>query len=66
MGVPPGAAPNASATAAWLLTYALRLEAVGIWLGLLTGVATTAVLLLRRHAVSLDARAEGRTAVAAA
>ncbi|MFI6685907.1 MATE family efflux transporter [Streptomyces sp. NPDC050485] len=52
--------------AAWLLAYALRLEAVGIWLGLLTGLATTAVLLLRRYSASLSARADARTAVVAA
>ncbi|MFE3902578.1 MATE family efflux transporter [Streptomyces sp. NPDC059153] len=52
--------------AAWLLAYALDLEAVGIWLGLLTGLATTAILLLRRYSASLTARADGRTSVAAA
>ncbi|GGT63020.1 MATE family efflux transporter [Streptomyces atratus] len=44
--------------AAWLLAYALDLEAVGIWLGLLTGLATTAILLLRRYSASLTARAD--------
>ncbi|MFE5095594.1 MATE family efflux transporter [Streptomyces sp. NPDC056638] len=52
--------------AAWLLAYALDLEAVGIWLGLLTGLATTAILLLRRYSASLAARADDRTSVAAA
>ncbi|MFB6872827.1 MATE family efflux transporter [Streptomyces sp. NPDC056323] len=52
--------------AAWLLAYALNLEAVGIWLGLLTGLATTAILLLRRYSASLTARADDRTSVAAA
>ncbi|MFF2407031.1 MATE family efflux transporter [Streptomyces sp. NPDC058092] len=52
--------------AAWLLAYALDLEAVGIWLGLLTGLATTAILLLRRYSASLTARADDRTSVAAA
>ncbi|MFB6943745.1 MATE family efflux transporter [Streptomyces sp. NPDC056237] len=52
--------------AAWLLAYALNLEAVGIWLGLLTGLATTAILLLRRYSSSLTARADDRTSVAAA
>ncbi|MFB6777885.1 MATE family efflux transporter [Streptomyces sp. NPDC056352] len=52
--------------AAWLLAYALNLEAVGIWLGLLTGLATTAILLLRRYSTSLTARADDRTSVAAA
>ncbi|MET8747885.1 MATE family efflux transporter [Streptomyces sp. NPDC004728] len=46
---------------AWLLAYALHLEAVGLWLGLLTGLATTAVLLLRRYSASLTARADNRT-----
>ncbi|MFF4947993.1 MATE family efflux transporter [Streptomyces chattanoogensis] len=35
--------------AAWLLAHPLHLEVLGIWLGLLTGLATTAVLLLRRY-----------------
>ncbi|MFJ6573387.1 MATE family efflux transporter [Streptomyces sp. NPDC091292] len=52
--------------ASWLLAYALRLEAVGIWLGLLTGLATTAVLLLRRYSTSLTARADGQMTVATA
>ncbi|MFE4333177.1 MATE family efflux transporter [Streptomyces sp. NPDC056831] len=52
--------------AAWLLAYALDLEAVGIWLGLLTGLATTAILLLRRYSASLTARVDDRTSVAAA
>ncbi|MFI0090729.1 hypothetical protein [Streptomyces bobili] len=42
--------------AAWLLSHPLGLETVGIWLGLLTGLATTAVLL-RRYGSSLAARA---------
>ncbi|WP_051819400.1 MATE family efflux transporter [Streptomyces sp. NRRL S-920] len=42
--------------AAWLLSHPLGLETVGIWLGLLTGLATTAVLLLRRYGSSLAAR----------
>ncbi|MYX11700.1 MATE family efflux transporter [Streptomyces sp. SID8375] len=33
----------------WLLAYALDLATLGIWLGLLTGLATTALLLLRRY-----------------
>ncbi|MFE4212800.1 MATE family efflux transporter [Streptomyces sp. NPDC056844] len=41
--------------AAWILAYALNLETVGIWLGLLTGLAATALLLLRRYATSLAA-----------
>lgn len=46
---------------AWLLAYALHLEAVGLWLGLLTGLATTAILLLRRYSASLTARTDNRT-----
>ncbi|MEV5595438.1 MATE family efflux transporter [Streptomyces sp. NPDC052496] len=42
--------------AAWLLGYAAGLHTLGIWLGLLTGLATTAVLLLRRYGASLRAR----------
>jgi Na+-driven multidrug efflux pump len=42
--------------AAWLLSHPLGLETVGIWLGLLTGLATTAVQL-RRYGSSLAARA---------
>ncbi|MGQ4360582.1 MATE family efflux transporter [Streptomyces sp. SAS_272] len=39
--------------AAWLLAYPLNLDTLGIWLGLLTGLATTAVLLLRRYNTAL-------------
>ncbi|MFF0041233.1 MATE family efflux transporter [Streptomyces mirabilis] len=42
--------------ATWLGAYPLGLDTVGIWLGLLTGLATTAVLLLRRYSASLTAR----------
>ncbi|MFD4115166.1 MATE family efflux transporter [Streptomyces niveus] len=42
--------------ASWLLAHALGLGTLGIWLGLLTGLATTAVLLLRRYAHSLARR----------
>ncbi|MFC9603494.1 MATE family efflux transporter [Streptomyces niveus] len=42
--------------ASWLLAHALGLDTLGIWLGLLTGLATTAVLLLRRYTRSLDRR----------
>ncbi|MER5959876.1 MATE family efflux transporter [Streptomyces longhuiensis] len=41
--------------ASWLLAYALNLDTVGIWLGLLTGLATTALLLLRRYNTALAA-----------
>lgn len=40
--------------ASWLLAYSLALDTLGIWLGLLTGLATTAALLLRRYNRSLD------------
>lgn len=40
---------------AWLLAFALRLETVGIWLGLLTGLAATALLMLRRYNSGLTA-----------
>ncbi|MCB5909093.1 MATE family efflux transporter [Streptomyces pinistramenti] len=39
--------------AAWLLGYAAGLHTLGIWLGLLAGLAATAVLLLRRYSASL-------------
>ncbi|MEU2872080.1 MATE family efflux transporter [Streptomyces olivoreticuli] len=42
--------------AVWLLGYAAGLETLGLWLGLLTGLATTAVLLLRRYGTGLRAR----------
>ncbi|MFD6330332.1 MATE family efflux transporter [Streptomyces niveus] len=42
--------------ASWLLAHALGLGTLGIWLGLLTGLATTAVLLLRRYTQSLARR----------
>ncbi|MFI1968640.1 MATE family efflux transporter [Streptomyces cinnamoneus] len=46
--------------AAGLLGYALDLKTLGVWLALLAGLATTAVLLLRRYGRSLAHRsAEG-------
>lgn len=42
--------------AAWILAYAADLETLGLWLGLLTGLATTALLLLRRYTTALTAR----------
>lgn len=39
--------------AAWIFAYALNLDTVGIWLGLLTGLAATALLLLRRYNTAL-------------
>ncbi|MFJ9639332.1 MATE family efflux transporter [Streptomyces sp. NPDC101178] len=41
--------------AAWLFAYGLGLDTLGIWLGLLTGLAATAVLLLRRYDTALSA-----------
>ncbi|MEV5011806.1 MATE family efflux transporter [Streptomyces sp. NPDC056159] len=41
--------------AAWLLAYPLHLDTLGIWLGLLTGLAATATLLLRRYNTTLTA-----------
>ncbi|MEU9314733.1 MATE family efflux transporter [Streptomyces sp. NPDC048295] len=41
--------------ATWLLAYALGLDTLGIWLGLLTGLAATALLLLRRYNTALAA-----------
>ncbi|MEV6783463.1 MATE family efflux transporter [Streptomyces sp. NPDC051098] len=42
--------------ASGLLAYAAGLDTLGIWLGLLTGLATTAILLLRRYTRSLNER----------
>ncbi|MEC4019844.1 MATE family efflux transporter [Streptomyces sp. H27-D2] len=50
--------------ASWLLAYAAGLDTLGIWLGLLTGLATTAILLLRRYTRSLNQR-EAATALPA-
>ncbi|MEU2394672.1 MATE family efflux transporter [Streptomyces sp. NPDC007369] len=52
--------------ASWLLAYALDLDTLGIWLGLLTGLATTAVLLLRRYSASLSLHGSTTAATAAA
>ncbi|ARZ66642.1 multidrug transporter [Streptomyces albireticuli] len=48
--------------AAWLLGHAAGLGTLGIWLGLLTGLATTALLLLRRYAAGLGACARAHEA----
>ncbi|MFJ9894572.1 MATE family efflux transporter [Streptomyces sp. NPDC091280] len=40
---------------ACLFAYALHLDTLGIWLGLLTGLAATALLLLRRYDTALAA-----------
>ena len=47
--------------AAWLLSRVLGLETVGIWLGLLAGLAATAALLLRRYDTALTATAKPLT-----
>ncbi|KOU24197.1 multidrug transporter [Streptomyces sp. WM6372] len=52
--------------ASWLLAYALHLDTLGIWLGLLTGLATTALLLLRRYSRSLTRHEQAHTAPAVA
>ncbi|MFG2881545.1 MATE family efflux transporter [Streptomyces sp. NPDC048297] len=52
--------------AAWLFAYALDLDTLGIWLGLLTGLAATALLLLRRYDTALTARRTRQPAAAAA
>ncbi|GCD33062.1 MATE family efflux transporter [Streptomyces chrestomyceticus JCM 4735] len=52
--------------AAWLLGFAAGLHTLGIWLGLLTGLATTAVLLLRRYGTSLRAKTGAPQAARAA
>ncbi|GAA1163430.1 MATE family efflux transporter [Streptomyces hebeiensis] len=50
---------------AGLLAYALDLDTVGIWLGLLTGLAATAILLLRRYNTALTAAAQPLTTATA-
>ncbi|MEU2545501.1 MATE family efflux transporter [Streptomyces roseolus] len=53
--------------AAWVLGRLTGLDTTGVWLGLLTGLAATAVLLLRRYHRGLTSRAaEARTEAAAA
>ncbi|MFD3887308.1 MATE family efflux transporter [Streptomyces microflavus] len=39
---------------AWLFAYAMGFDTLGIWLGLLTGLAATALLLLRRYNAALS------------
>ncbi|MGP8298470.1 MATE family efflux transporter [Streptomyces inhibens] len=51
---------------AWLLGYAVGLHILGIWLGLLTGLAATAVLLLRRYGAALHAKGTELRAASAA
>ncbi|MEV0642027.1 MATE family efflux transporter [Streptomyces sp. NPDC050619] len=50
--------------AAWLFGHLAGLETVGVWLGLLTGLAATAMLLLRRYHHALTLRGAGQPAVA--
>jgi MATE family multidrug resistance protein len=50
--------------AAWLLGHLADLKTVGVWLGLLTGLAATALLLLRRYNQSLTHRTTEQPAVA--
>lgn len=45
--------------AAGLLGYGAGLGTLGIWLGLLTGLATTAILLLRRYGAALRSHPAG-------
>ncbi|TFE48596.1 MATE family efflux transporter [Streptomyces sp. ICN441] len=47
--------------AAWLLGRFTGLDATGVWLGLLTGLAATALLLLRRYHRGLATRAAAPT-----
>ncbi|MFE2744735.1 MATE family efflux transporter [Streptomyces scopuliridis] len=49
--------------ASWLFAHPLGLDTLGIWLGLLTGLATTAVLLLRRYSDTLVRAEVARTSV---
>ncbi|MFJ8133299.1 MATE family efflux transporter [Streptomyces hydrogenans] len=49
-----------------LFAYALDLDTLGIWLGLLTGLAATALLLLRRYNTALTAAAQSQPAPATA
>ncbi|MEU0386143.1 MATE family efflux transporter [Streptomyces chartreusis] len=51
--------------AAWLLGHLAGLETLGVWLGLLTGLAATALLLLRRYGRALSLRAADRPAAVA-
>ncbi|MBT2421077.1 MATE family efflux transporter [Streptomyces sp. ISL-22] len=50
--------------AAWLLGHLADLETAGVWLGLLTGLAATALLLLRRYNHSLTHRTAEQPAIA--
>ncbi|MET9951758.1 MATE family efflux transporter [Streptomyces sp. NPDC006339] len=50
--------------AAWILGHFTGLDTTGVWLGLITGLAATALLLLRRYHRGLAARAAAPTAPA--
>ncbi|WP_031067358.1 hypothetical protein [Streptomyces sp. NRRL F-5527] len=50
--------------AAWVFGQLADLETVGVWLGLLTGLAATALLLLRRYNQALSLRSVEEPAVA--
>ncbi|MEV6976561.1 MATE family efflux transporter [Kitasatospora sp. NPDC093806] len=52
--------------ASWLLAYPLGGETRGLWLGLLLGLATTAVLLLRRYGLALTRKEAAAPALATA
>ncbi|MFJ8041677.1 MATE family efflux transporter [Kitasatospora sp. NPDC096147] len=47
--------------ASWLLAYPLGGQTRGLWIGLLIGLATTAILLLRRYGRALGARQRSTT-----
>lgn len=51
--------------AAWFLAHGLHLDTLGIWLGLLTGLAATALLLLRRYCTALAATRPRHTSATA-
>ncbi|MFI6019069.1 MATE family efflux transporter [Streptomyces sp. NPDC051287] len=52
--------------ASWLCAYMLNLGTVGIWLGLLTGLAATALLLLRCYTTALGTATQSQPAPSAA
>ncbi|MFE3580181.1 hypothetical protein [Streptomyces vinaceus] len=65
-GTGPPAATAVSGGGGWILAYPLGGDTRGLWLGLLIGLATTAVLLLRRYGTALNARAATAPATAEA
>ncbi|MDX3231669.1 MATE family efflux transporter [Streptomyces sp. ME19-01-6] len=52
--------------ASWALAFPAGLETLGVWLGLLGGLATTAALLLRRYTTALDQHVTGEATTAPA